>query len=231
MENMFFSVEGLDGSGKTTTTKYMGQYLTERGIPNLVVESYPRDENALLLRDLWIQQKVPDVGVLAIVLQLRARIMFEQIIPALLEGKIVVSDRWHDTTWVYQQHGQGIPHRVMSAVYDHMFNLHRMLQQYGPEKAKWLYEKINGYATVYLDVSLETSRSRVSGRVEAKDAFEKADDEFFLRLKAGFQQQFKDRFFVKNPLFVIDANNDLDYVKQHVRTVLDHTSYPKPFEK
>lgn len=222
MESKFFTVEGLDGSGKSTIAKYMGQYLTEWGVPNLVVEAYPRDEAAMFKRDLWIQQKVNPIAVLTLILELRMRVMKEQIIPALLEGKVVISDRWHDTTWAYQHHGMGIHRRVMDAVYYTMFNLHETITEMdlpGDEK-DWLYTQIHRYNTVHLDVSAQVSQDRVSGRPAAKDAFEKSGKEFFEKLQLGYQRQYRDRQFSTNPLFVVDANQDLDVVKKKVELIL-----------
>lgn len=222
MESMLFSVEGMDGSGKSTIAKYMGEYLTENGVPNVVVEAYPRDEDAMFKRDLWIQQKVPNVGVLSLILELRARVLKEQIIPALLEGKVVITDRWHDTTWVYQHYGMGIPYEVMRHVFQYMFDLETFFTGLDFDQRVFLRKQIYGYNTVHLDVSLETSRARVSSRPGAKDAFEKADDAFFLRLRSGFDQRYRTRDIEANPLMVIDANNDMEYVKKFVRARLQH---------
>lgn len=227
MESKFFSVEGLDGSGKSTIAKYMGEHLTEMGIPNLVVESYPRDEDSMFKRDLWIQQKVPNIAVLTLVLELRARVLKESIIPALLEGKVVVTDRWHDTTWVYQHYGMGIGYEVMRHIYSEMFDIERFFTGLSEEQRVFLRGQIHGYSTVHLDVSLETSRARVSSRPAAKDAFEKADDAFFLRLKAGFDSRYTMRDHHANPLMYINANNDLDYVKKYVRQWLSAVTSQK----
>lgn len=216
MESNFFSVEGLDGSGKSTIAKFMGEYLTEIGVPNIVVDSYPRDADALFKRDLWIQQKVPNIAVLALILELRARVLKESIIPALLEGKTVVSDRWHDTTWVYQHYGMGISYEVMRHVFNDMFDLEYLFTGLTEDQRTFLRPHIHGYNTIHLDVSLATSRERVSSRPAAKDAFEKADDAFFLRLKSGFDQRYRARDFDANPLMFINANDPLDYVKKLV---------------
>lgn len=218
----FITVEGLDGSGKSTICNYMSEYLAlERNLRAIPVEAYPRDKESMVLRELWIQQKLPPIATLTMILELRARVFHQQIVPALLDGYIVISDRWHDTTWAYQYHAMGISHRVMSAVYHEMFNLHEMVKRYGMVDGPWIYEQVHRYSTIHLDVSLETSRQRVGGRHAAKDAFEKSGDDFFLRLKNGYNQHYGDRHFVRNPLHLIDANGDLEGVKSAVRVVLN----------
>jgi dTMP kinase len=222
MKSKFYTVEGLDGSGKSTIAKHMGDYLSVWGVPNLVVEAYPRDEDAMFKRDLWIQQKVNPIAVLTLILELRMRVMKEQIIPALLEGKVVISDRWHDTTWAYQHHGMGIKRRVMDAIYYAMFNLHEEIETLGLplEKRNWLYNQIHHYNTVHLDVSASVSQQRVSARTAAKDAFEKSGMEFFEKLQQGYSRHYRDRHYMTNPLHIVDANNDLDTVKKTVNSVL-----------
>jgi dTMP kinase len=228
MKSKFYTVEGLDGSGKSTIAKYMGQCLSERGIPNLVVEAYPRDEDAMFKRDLWIQQKVPPVAVLAIVLELRARVLKEQIIPALLEGKVVISDRWHDTTWVYQGAGQGIGDKAMKAVFDEVFDLERILSRFIFSDRRYLREQLAQYNTVHLDVSLDVSRQRVGNRLTSKDAFELAEDEFFMRLSEGYQILYASRYEVINPLFFINADRDIESVKKDVHEIMDKVVAPNP---
>jgi dTMP kinase len=217
----FITVEGTDGSGKSTTAKYMGQYLTEKGIDNVVVDSYPRDEDSLFKRDLWIQKKIPDIAIMACILELRIRVLKDTIIPALLAGKIVVSDRWHDTTWAYQHYGLGIHKPTMDALFKEMFDLDVFTCQYPPAVQEWLIEQIECYRTVFLDVDVETSRKRVSGRQVAKDAFEQLDDMFFLNVAGGFKQRWRDRNLARNMLFTIDGRMSMEWVQRQVRTILD----------
>lgn len=229
MKSQFYTVEGLDGCGKSSISKYMNEYLTERGIPSIVVEAYPRDESAMFLRDLWIQKKVPDIAVLAIILQLRLRVLNETIIPALLAGKVVISDRWHDSTWAYQQWGMGISGELIEAVYDDMFNLSTITSPYSPETAKWLRNQIRCYNTVHLDIDLETSRSRVSARPGMKDAFEKSSDAFFNRLSDGYRYRYHQRMKIDpDSLFMVDARRPLDDVKKCIRSILGFTTAPVP---
>lgn len=214
MSDRFFTVEGMDGSGKSTFCKLMGQFLNDNGRPTVVVESYPRDGSAEFLRELWIHQRIPDTAVLSCILTLRKRVLVEQIIPALLEGKTVISDRWNDTTWVYQCLTLGIPVDVMKAMFAYHLNIQEILSPLSAQKQKFLFGHLKMYSTFFLDVDLEHSRARVGERTAPKDAFEKSDDEFFHRLRRNFLEHFNQRsYYSDGPLYTINANNDRDYVQ------------------
>lgn len=220
--NRFWTVEGVDGSGKSTITKFIGEYLSEKGIPNVVVASYPVDEEASFMRDAWINQRIPMPAVLSCILYLRRRVLIEQIIPALLAGQIVVSDRWNDTTWVYQYFTQGIPKKLMDQMFEYHLNLPNILAAYPLDKRAWLFNQIQGYATIFLNIDLQTSRVRVEKRVSAnrsdkKDAFETKPDEFFENLIKNFDAQFSQRRIQEaGPLFTVDATRPLEEVKQSI---------------
>ena len=223
----FWTVEGIDGSGKSSISKFIGDYLTEQGTPNVVVAAYPNDEEAAFMRDAWIHQKIPMPAVLSCILYLRRRVLTEQIIPALLAGQIVISDRWNDTTWVYQHYTQGIPKKLMDQMFDYHLNLPNILAAYDQSKRAWLYQQISQYVTIFLDIDAATSKARVEERVTAtggaKDAFESKPDEFFQNLVQNFRLQFQQRSYHENgPLFTVDATRDLDAVKQSVISLIQH---------
>lgn len=226
-ENRFWTVEGIDGSGKGTITKYMSDYLTSKNIPNVVVAAYPTDEEASFMRDAWIHQKIPMPAVLSCILFLRRRVLTESIIPALLAGQIVISDRWNDTTWVYQHYTQGIPKKMMDQMFDYHLNLPNILASYQLKDRQWLYKQISEYATIHLEVDVATSRARVNARTTAtavtKDAFEVKPDEFFQNLINNFRTQYSHRSFVESgPLYTIDATRAIVDVEQSVENVIQY---------
>uniref|UniRef100_A0AAU7PF88 dTMP kinase n=1 Tax=Burkholderia phage vB_BgluM-SURPRISE13 TaxID=3159457 RepID=A0AAU7PF88_9VIRU len=223
----FWTVEGIDGSGKSSISKFIGEYLTGQGIPNIVVAAYPNDAEAAFMRDAWIHQKIPMPAVLSCILYLRRRVLTEQIIPALLAGQIVISDRWNDTTWVYQHYTQGIPKKLCDQMFDYHLNLPNILVNYDQSKRAWLYQQISQYATIFLDIDAATSKARVEERVTAtggvKDAFESKPDEFFQNLVQNFRIQFQQRSYHEmGPLYTVDATRDLDAVKQSVASLIQH---------
>ncbi|BAS04984.2 hypothetical protein [Ralstonia phage RSF1] len=226
-QNRFWTIEGIDGSGKSSISQFISDYLSKKGIPNTLVAAYPKDEEASFMRDAWIHQRIPMPAVLSCILYLRRRVLTESIIPALLAGQVVVSDRWNDTTWVYQHYTQGIPKKLCDQMFDYHLNLPNILAAYPLDKRAWLYNQIKGYATIFLNIDLATSRARVEERVTAtsgeKDAFESKPDEFFENLIQNFRTQFSQRTLLEaGPLFTVDATRDLDSVKQSVVNIVQY---------
>lgn len=221
--NKFIAVEGIDGSGKSTISKYIADYLERQGIGTLVVQAYPKDEEAMFMRDLWINQKIPMPAVLSCILKLRHRVLIEQIIPALLVGKTVITDRWNDTTWVYQHYTQGIPKVMMNAMFDYHLNIHEIIKSYHPLQAHQLFNELQNHATIHLDITLQTSRDRVGTRI-VKDAFEKSPDEFFENLISNFDFHYRNRSLATGPLCIIDANRPIEDVQHDIRECFKNNS-------
>lgn len=105
MSGKFITLEGIEGSGKSTQIKLLSRYLSERNIAHLCTREpggTPIAEaiRALLL-DIKNQEMLPETELL-LYSAARAQHSGELIIPALNEGKIVISDRYYDSTYAYQ---------------------------------------------------------------------------------------------------------------------------------
>lgn len=228
MKHSFITIEGIDGSGKTTISQWAADFLKENGVDAIAIPAYPKDEEAMYMRDLWINQKVPPLAVLTLILHLRKRMIQETILPALRQGKVVISDRWNETTLAYQGSGQGLPRELVKEAFKHYQDWDELLQyeeltkvttRDGNEKSmvEYLYSTMNAYFTIHLDISLETSRKRVGVR-EKLDAFEKADDDFFERVYQGFYWAYANLH--RGTVNIFNADRDLDQVKESIADVL-----------
>lgn len=105
MTGVFVTFEGPDGAGKSTQIRKFTHYLEEKGIPFLLT----REPGGTPLGDR-VRQVVldPDSGVVddraetLLYLASRAQHVSQLIRPALAEGKVVVCDRFSDSTLAYQ---------------------------------------------------------------------------------------------------------------------------------
>lgn len=205
MKHLFYTLEGIDGCGKTTLSKEISAVMTEKKIPHVVVEAYPRDPESMKLREMWIHQQVPDLAVVALVLELRKRVLEREIVPALLAGKVVISDRWHDSTVAYNSYGMGIPMTVIEPMIadanSHLYKIIHMNERTG-EDLTFLFNQIEKHVTLHIDISLEESRRRI-GETRVKDAFERSDDKFFERVRQGYKEQVRKH---GNRAFQVDAS-------------------------
>jgi dTMP kinase len=108
---MFITFEGIDGSGKSTQIEMLAAYLRERGRP-VVVTREPGDGSlGRELRPILLDLKnsgLCDHAELFLYLADRAQHVHEVVAPALREGKIVLCDRFVDSTVAYQGYGRGL---------------------------------------------------------------------------------------------------------------------------
>jgi len=110
---MFISFEGIDGAGKTTVIKAIHDYLTSVG-KNVVTTREPGGTNNILgekIRNLLLNEtdvKIDDRAEALLFAASRAQHVACFIKPSLDEGKIVLCDRYIDSSIVYQGFGRGL---------------------------------------------------------------------------------------------------------------------------
>ena len=102
--------EGIDGCGKTTQMRLLGQYLTERGFAVVPTREPGGTELGRKVRSALLDGGAGSVEPLAELLLYaadRAQHVRRVILPALSLGKVVLSDRFYDATTVYQGYARG----------------------------------------------------------------------------------------------------------------------------
>ena len=117
--------------------------------------------------------------------------------PALSAGAWVVSDRFLDSTMVYQGFGQGADRATIRAL-STMLGL-------APD------------LTLVLDVPVETSLTRIASRAGAADRYERLGADFFARVRDGFRTVARE-----NPArcVLVDADRPADAVADDIRAVV-----------
>lgn len=108
---MFITLEGIDGSGKTTQLNLLAAWLQEQGLEAVITREpggTPLGEKIRLL--LLSPEDGPKTAVAELLFYAAARAELVQrvIKPALQAGKIVIADRFNDSTWAYQVWGRGL---------------------------------------------------------------------------------------------------------------------------
>jgi dTMP kinase len=107
----FVSFEGGDGTGKTTQIRALERYLSSRGKTCLVTREPGGTELGAMLRRVLLQAggaPIAPSSELFLYLADRAQHVSEVIRPALAAGKIVLCDRFTDSTLAYQGYGRGL---------------------------------------------------------------------------------------------------------------------------
>lgn len=113
MEPLFVTFEGLDGSGKSTQLRRAVAWLHERGIDPVVTHEPGGTRLGERLREVVLHggdaPPADELVELLLLLASRRQHVVEVIAPALAAGRVVLCDRFSDSTWAYQGGGRGIP--------------------------------------------------------------------------------------------------------------------------
>lgn len=168
MRGVLITVEGIEGSGKTTQCRRLAEWLRGRGYR--VTETSEPDGTVLgeVVRAFFEKEKTAPTPLAEVFLFLAARQQHvaEVIRPALERGDVVISDRYADATLAYQGSGRGVDRRLIREL--------NALATGG----------LQPDLTLLLDLPAEVAIKRLAGRV--LDAFERMDLAFHHRVRQGY---------------------------------------------
>ncbi len=111
MKGYFISVEGGDGSGKSTQIKKIEAYLREKGREVLLTREPGGTPVAEKIRELILDpanKALTGRAEMLLYAASRAQHVEEKILPALEAGKVVLTDRFTDSSIAYQAYGRGL---------------------------------------------------------------------------------------------------------------------------
>jgi len=169
-QGLFISFEGIDGSGKSTQAKKLGQRLEQEGHDVVLTREPGGSLGAEEIRALVLQGD-PDrwSAETEILLFTAARRdhMECTILPALDAGKIVICDRFADSTRIYQ----GLTRGDLRALVD---RLHTLMIPRDPD------------VTVLIDMDPEIGLARAKARSTNEERFEDFGLQFQQTMRAGF---------------------------------------------
>ncbi|WP_027179543.1 dTMP kinase [Maridesulfovibrio bastinii] len=118
---MFITFEGIEGTGKSTQITLLKKYLEEKGYEVLVTLEPGGSRIGKELRKILLNMESTDLtgeSELFLYLADRAQHVSQMIKPAIDDGKIVISDRFADSTIVYQGYGRGLEPKLLRELND-----------------------------------------------------------------------------------------------------------------
>jgi dTMP kinase len=199
---LFITVEGLDGSGKTTQVQGIKEYFEKMGIEPLMVREPGGTRIGEKVRCILLDNdnsEMDSVAEMLLYAASRAQNVAENILPALAEGRVVICDRFIDSSVAYQGYGRELD---VEEVYN--VNLaavrHRL-----PD------------ATFFLDKKPKASLQR---RIEASgaDRLESEKMEFHDRVYNGYMElcnKYPER------IIRLDAEDSIEAINKKIVTTLD----------
>lgn len=108
---VFITLEGIDGSGKSTQLKLLQAWLTEQGREAVITREPGGTALGEKIRSLLLSpEEGPQTSAAELLLYAAARAeLVERVIqPAIAAGQVVIADRFSDSTWAYQVWGRGL---------------------------------------------------------------------------------------------------------------------------
>ena len=199
----FFSLEGIDGSGKSTQIDLLVSALESEGYKVVRLREPGGAKISERIRELLLDSAFK--GVMADDTELllynaaRAQVIHEIIQPALDAGNIVIADRFAWSTFAYQGYARGL----------------------GADKVQRLTELTCGACfpelTIVLDLTVEASRARMATRGGAPDRLESEKLDFFERVREGYLAAARD---YSDVVTVVDAARTPDEVQRDVLSLI-----------
>lgn len=194
---LFVTFEGIDGSGKSTQARLLADHLTAQGHDVVLTREPGGSPGAEEIRALVLQGDPDRWSAQTEILLFTAarRDHLERTIrPALDAGKIVICDRFADSTRMYQGLSRGDLRQMVD-------DLHALMIGVEPD------------LTILIDMDPANGLERALSRQTAEERFEDFGVELQAKMRAGFlnlAKEFSDRFRV------IDGGRDIDTVARDV---------------
>ena len=107
----FITFEGCDGCGKSTQLKLLSEYLTKNGVAHIFTREPGGGKISEAIREILLNGKnaeMTDECEALLYAAARAQHLRDRVEPALAEGKLVVCDRYVDSSFAYQAFARGL---------------------------------------------------------------------------------------------------------------------------
>ncbi|MDQ3667286.1 MAG: dTMP kinase [Acidobacteriota bacterium] len=204
MAGTFITFEGIDGCGKSTQLRLLGNFLRSQGGDVLVTREPGGTSVGLRLRAALLdaQEQVDPLTELLVFAADRAQHVRRVLRPALAAGRIVLSDRYADATRAYQGGGRGFPVELISEI------------------VQLATEGLIPDLTLLFDLSVNESSARTRRRAEGKqtgDRLDSEDAEFYIRVRETYlslAEQEPERFRV------LTTNGSLEETHKRVKEIV-----------
>ena len=205
---MFITLEGIEGSGKTTQINNISRFLEKKGHDCVITREPGGTKIGEKIRSILLDPESRDIEPVCELLLYfsdRAQHIKEVVNPSLSEGKTVICDRYFDATLVYQGYARGLS-------IDLITGLHELV-----------LEGLKPDITILLDLPVEIGLLRAweqidnGSRTGSETRFEEEALSFHKKIRAGYlelaclePQRFR----------VIDASQDKNKVQMDIEEVL-----------
>jgi dTMP kinase len=191
---VFITFEGIDGSGKSTQINKLRERFEKKGARVDVYRDPGGPVVSEQIREILLNPnfEINSVTELLLFSASRSQLMAEKVLPGLKEGKVVMLDRFYDSTTAYQGYGRS------SISLEEITKINTIASH-----------KRKPDVTIYMKLSLADAKKRMA---KTKDRMELAGDDFFEKVLTGYNElaQQEDRFFT------VDATKSVSEVHNQI---------------
>ncbi|MDI6744224.1 MAG: dTMP kinase [Thermodesulfovibrionales bacterium] len=201
-KGIFISLEGIEGTGKSTQARMLSEYLRKKGYETALTEEPGGTPISREIRKVLLSTKHDKMDYMAeLLLYNAARIQHirEKIAPALAKGKIVITDRFSDSTVAYQGYGRGISLKLIDS-------LDRIATG-----------GMRPDLTILLDLDVKTGLMR-NKHINKVDRLELEDVRFHKKVRRGFI-----RLTAKEPerIKIVKASKGIDKIHTEIVRIVE----------
>ncbi len=199
MTGFFLTLEGVDGAGKSSHTEWLVDFFKQKNYKVVLTREPGGTVLGEKLRELLLSQQMTQTSEVLLMFAAREESVNQVIKPALNEGKVIISDRFTDSTLAYQGGGRHYP-------------IERIQQL-----AEWVHGDTQPNLTLLFDVPLEVAKQRMSN-TRVLDRFEKESELFFTNVRQMYlrlAEQYPQRFVV------VDSTQSIEKIRLFLTSILE----------
>ena len=205
MKGLFITFEGIEGCGKSTQSKLLKEYFETHGRDVLFTREPGGPKISEKIRNILLDNENDEMlSETEMLLYMAARCQHtgEWIIPALKDNKVVISDRYYDSTIAYQGAARQLDYTIIDMI--------RIYATFGLKPAK----------TILIDLPAEIGLGRI--KPDEADRLESESMEFHRKVRNGFLEIAKnepDRYIVVDGTQSIEEihNEIIDKIKAYIK--------------
>jgi dTMP kinase len=204
----FITFEGIDGSGKSTQLRLLGNFLRANGCDALLTREPGGTALGVRLRAALLDamEEVDPLTELLVFAADRAQHVRRMLRPALKAGKVVISDRYADATVAYQGAGRGFPPELISQI------------------VQLATEGLKPDLTLVFDLSIDESTNRTARRTTGRSSGKISRDRLDIE-KADFHTRVRDAYLqiaLAEPerVKLIDTSGPVEHTQERVKEII-----------
>jgi len=200
MRGKFITFEGSEGCGKSTQSKLLYRYLKRGGFNVTYLREPGGNKISEKIRKLLLDTKndsITPITETLLYMAARAQVVSEIIVPALKKGKIVICDRFMDSTVAYQGYGLGIDIKSIKSVGD------------------FVTSGIKPDLTIFMDLPLKDG---LKHRWKSKDRIERRSLNYHYRVLKGYFALAKSE---PRRIRVVKVLKDKNNTQSEIRKIVD----------